>query len=72
MKNDVDCKEMSRLISGAQDGRLPAADSARSRLHLVMCATCRNVEEQMQFLRRAMQGLDRHDEPPGRREINNR
>jgi len=37
-----------------------------------MFATCRNVEEQMQFLRRAMQGLDRHDEPPGRREINNR
>jgi hypothetical protein len=27
------------------------------RLHLVMCRTCRNVDEQMDFIRRAMRRL---------------
>jgi predicted anti-sigma-YlaC factor YlaD len=62
MKIDVDCKQMSRLISAARDGRLRPGDSARRQLHLLMCATCRNVEEQMGFLRRAMRGIERHDE----------
>jgi hypothetical protein len=38
-------------------------DRARLRLHFVMCQTCRDVEAQMSFLRRAMQGLGK-DEPP--------
>jgi predicted anti-sigma-YlaC factor YlaD len=55
----LDCQEVSRLLSDQQDQPLPTADRARLRLHLVMCATCRNVNEQMDFLRRAMRQLGR-------------
>ena len=64
MKIDIDCKEVSRLISDGLDEKLPAADRARLRLHFVLCATCRNVNEQMQFLRRAMKLLDKTDKKP--------
>ncbi len=58
MKINLDCKEVSRLISEIQDANLPAPDRARMRLHFVMCQACRNVDEQMAFLRRAMKSLD--------------
>jgi predicted anti-sigma-YlaC factor YlaD len=65
MKVMLDCKEVSRLISAGQDQDLPAGDRARMRLHFVMCQTCRNVDEQMQFIRRAMKRLDvAGDDPP--------
>ena len=62
MKLNLNCQEVSRLISDGQDVTLPPADRARFRLHLVLCASCRNVNEQMGFLRRAMQAL--HAETP--------
>jgi predicted anti-sigma-YlaC factor YlaD len=58
MKLMLDCKAVSRLISQGQDADLPPADRARMQLHFVACRTCRNVEEQMAFLRRAMQSLE--------------
>jgi predicted anti-sigma-YlaC factor YlaD len=61
MKIDIDCQEVSRLISSGLDEKLPPADRARLRLHFVMCKTCRNVDEQMQFLRRAMRQLGRDE-----------
>jgi predicted anti-sigma-YlaC factor YlaD len=57
MKLNIDCKDVSRLISNAQDQNLPSAELAQLRLHLVICETCRNVDEQMQFIRRAMKKL---------------
>jgi len=63
MKLDLDCKEVSRLISDGQDQQMDAAKRARMRLHFVLCATCRNVDEQMSFLRRAMRELDKPDPP---------
>ena len=57
MKLNLNCQEVSRMISDGEDMKLPPADRARFRLHLVMCATCRNVDEQMKFLRVAMRGL---------------
>jgi predicted anti-sigma-YlaC factor YlaD len=57
MKLNIDCKDVSRLISNAQDQDLPPAELAQLRLHLVICETCRNVDEQMQFIRRAMKTL---------------
>lgn len=63
MNPKLDCKEVSRLISAGQDESLPATDRARLRLHLVVCEACRNVDEQIQFLRRAVQRLGK-DEPP--------
>jgi predicted anti-sigma-YlaC factor YlaD len=54
----LSCQDVSRLLSDRHDASLPAADRARLRLHLVICQTCRNVSEQMDFLRRAMRRLD--------------
>jgi predicted anti-sigma-YlaC factor YlaD len=65
MKIDLDCKEVSRLISERLDEKLPPADRARLRLHFVLCKTCRNVNEQMQFLRRAIKRLDKPEDKAG-------
>lgn len=63
MSDDINCKEVSRLISDGLDKTMDPRDRARLRLHFVMCQTCRDVDAQMAFLRRAMQGLGK-DEPP--------
>jgi hypothetical protein len=39
MKLNLNCQEVSRMISDGEDMKLPPADRARFRLHLVMCAT---------------------------------
>jgi predicted anti-sigma-YlaC factor YlaD len=64
MKIQLDCQEVSRLISHGLDETLPAPDRARMRLHFVICQTCRDVNEQMQFLRNAMRQIDKEG-PPG-------
>ena len=61
MKLQLDCKDMSRLLSDAQDSDLDPALRARMRLHLVICRTCRSVEEQMNFIRSAMRRLGRQE-----------
>ncbi len=63
MTAKLDCKEVSRLISQGQDQELDGAARARMRLHFVVCQACRNVDEQMQFIRRAMRKMG-FDEPP--------
>jgi predicted anti-sigma-YlaC factor YlaD len=63
MKAELDCKEVSRLISNGLDQTLPAPERARLRLHFVICETCRNVSEQMQFLRRAMRDMGKNEPP---------
>jgi len=64
MKLQLTCQEVSRLISDGQDQDLPPNERARVRLHFVICETCRDVNEQMGFLRRAMARLGRDDPPP--------
>ena len=59
MKLRLDCEAMSRLISESQELTLPAAERARMRLHFVICEACRNVNEQMEFLRHAMRRMDK-------------
>jgi predicted anti-sigma-YlaC factor YlaD len=63
MSNKLDCKDVSRLLSRSQDQTLPEDERARMRLHLVICQTCRTVDQQMAFMRRAMRGLG-SKEPP--------
>lgn len=65
MKLDLDCRTVSRLISDGLDRTLPTGERARMRLHFVLCATCRNVNEQMQFLRRAVRALADEPASPG-------
>ena len=64
MKKGLDCKEVSRLISEGLDQAMPATERARLRYHFVICETCRTVDEQMQFLRRAMREMDKEKKVP--------
>ncbi len=64
MKVQLTCEEVSRLISDGLDKSLSAPERARMRLHFVICSTCRNVDSQMQFLRRAMRKVDKDEPPP--------
>lgn len=57
--DDLDCKQVSLLISDGQDKLMSPSEQARLRLHFVICEACRNVDEQMQFLRRAMRRIDK-------------
>lgn len=61
MTDELDCKEVSRLISEGHDRSLPQPERERLRQHFLICETCRNVDEQMAFLRRAMQRLGRDE-----------
>jgi hypothetical protein len=65
MTPELDCKEVSRLISEGHDRNLPPPERERLRQHFVICPTCRTVDEQMAFLRRAMQrlGQDKGSDP---------
>jgi predicted anti-sigma-YlaC factor YlaD len=57
MKLMLDCRALARLLSQSQDDASPLAMRARMRLHLVTCQACRNVDEQMRFVRTAMHEL---------------
>lgn len=59
MKMDLDCKEVSRLISEGLDQAMLAPERARLRYHFVVCQTCRTVDEQLKFLRRAVKEMDK-------------
>lgn len=59
MRIDIDCKQMVRLVSDSLDRAMSPAERVRMRLHLVTCESCRNVDEQMGFLRRTMRQLGR-------------
>ena len=51
------CKEVSRLVSQGLDRDLSLGERTALRLHFAICAGCRNVNNQMSFLRRAMRRL---------------
>jgi hypothetical protein len=53
----LDCRALARLLSQSQDDLPPLTMRARMRLHLVACQSCRSVDEQMRFVRTAMQEL---------------
>ena len=51
----ISCKDASRLISQLQDGNIPLAQRLRIRLHLMVCDACTRFEQQLRFLRSALQ-----------------
>ena len=57
MKLMLDCRALTKLLSLSQDDAPPLAIQARMRLHLMTCQACRNVDEQMRFVRKAMQAV---------------
>jgi hypothetical protein len=54
MKLLLDCRALARLLSQAQDDAPVLATRARMRLHWVTCESCRNLDEQMRFIGKAM------------------
>ena len=63
MRFTLRCREASELASRRLDADLPTADRARLRLHLMVCASCRNVAEQLAFIRRAVRRLSDEQGP---------
>ena len=49
------CREISELLSMAQDKRLSVFDRLELRIHLAMCDGCTNFAKRLDILRRAMQ-----------------
>lgn len=47
----LSCREASRLISAAQEGPLDARARLALRMHLLMCHGCRNLQQQLAWLR---------------------
>ena len=54
MRLKLSCRETSRLLSEAQDGRLRLGERLALRLHLGVCDACTRFSGQLAFLRRAM------------------
>jgi predicted anti-sigma-YlaC factor YlaD len=50
----LNCKEVSRILSDGLDEAMQPAERTRLRLHMVICEACRNVEQQLEMLRRLM------------------
>lgn len=53
----ISCRDVTRLLSEAQDRKLPADEELRLRAHLAICRGCRSLSERFAFLRRAMRKI---------------
>ena len=47
------CKEVTHLVSEAQDRKLTVSERLQLEMHLAMCSGCRSFKNQMAFLRQA-------------------
>jgi predicted anti-sigma-YlaC factor YlaD len=47
------CKEVTHLVSEAQDRKLTVSERLQLEMHMAMCSGCRNFKNQMAFLRQA-------------------
>ena len=47
------CKEMTHLLSEAQDRKQTVSERLQLEMHLAMCSGCRNFKSQMAFIRQA-------------------
>jgi predicted anti-sigma-YlaC factor YlaD len=57
------CREVTRLVSDAQERPLGLQERMALRVHTMMCSACRNFEEQMTTIRAAMRTLAQSDVP---------
>ena len=60
----LNCKETSRLLSQAQDQRVPLLERVKLRLHLGVCDACTQFSKQLEFLRAAMRAYPGPETPP--------
>jgi len=62
MKLIPSCREVSELLSQAQDRPLGAIERLRVRVHLPLCEACRNFSTHLALLRAAVRAyLNRDD-----------
>ena len=52
----LSCKDVTHLVSEAQDRKLGIAERMQLEMHLVICKGCANFRKQMDFLRVACRG----------------
>ncbi len=50
----MNCKQATRLISESQDRALSLPEKLALRVHVMMCAGCKNFSLQIPFLSKAM------------------
>ena len=50
----LSCKEVTRLLSQAQDRPLAIGERVKLRLHLLVCTACTRFERQLAFMRTAL------------------
>jgi len=50
----LSCKEVTRLLSHAQDRPLALGERVKLRLHLAVCTACTRFERQLAFMRTAL------------------
>lgn len=62
MKIGTTCKEVSELLSQAQDRRLGPGEKLRLYVHLLMCKGCRNFGDQLGFIRAAVKRYIERDD----------
>ena len=62
----LSCKQVARLISQGEDRKLAFGERFALRLHLAICEGCRDVREQLKFLRRAVKRLAELESSPER------
>ena len=48
------CKDVAELLSQGQDRPLNWVEHVRLRVHLLLCDSCRNFRNQLEFLRTAV------------------
>ena len=60
----LSCKEATRLVSQGLDRELALGERIALRVHLAICAGCRNVNRQLSFLRRAVRSLSTGEDDP--------
>ena len=55
----ITCREAHVLMSERMDRELGVGERLRLRAHLLICAVCTKVAQQMDFMRQAIRQLDR-------------
>lgn len=48
------CKDATELMSQKMDGKLPLATRVSLGFHLLICKGCRNFNDQLHFIRKAV------------------
>jgi len=59
----LSCKEVTHLISQSQDRSLTRSERMRLRVHLAVCAGCRNFSSQLELIRKACRRLAQGEAP---------